>query len=214
MCGPIALALPFYQGQNRVTYIFGRILYNLGRAITYAALGIIVGVAGSMISFAGWQQPLSVALGLIIILVVVLPKAFTQFLSKNAGTDALLNQLKSRMGALYRKNSLTSMLGIGLLNGLLPCGFVYMGLAGAVTTGSVWTSGLYMLFFGLGTFPAMLAMSLSSSALSLKARQRINRWIPWLAVALGILFILRGLGLGIPYISPLLDGSMNMGHGP
>lgn len=208
MCGPIALALPYYEGQDCFTYLFGRILYNLGRALTYAALGLIVGVAGSMINFAGLQQPLSVALGLVIILVVLLPKAFTRFLSQNRGTEALLARLKSRIAKLYRRNTLSSMLGIGLLNGLLPCGFVYMGLAGAVTTGSVLSSGAYMLLFGLGTFPAMLMMSLSSSALSLKTRQRINRWLPWLAVALGILFILRGLGLGIPYISPLLDGSM------
>jgi sulfite exporter TauE/SafE len=209
MCGPIALALPFYQGQDRFTYVLGRILYNLGRALTYASLGLIVGVAGSMISFAGWQQPLSVVLGVIIILVVVLPKAFTRFLSENSGTDSLLSRLKSKMAGLYRKNSLSAMLGIGLMNGLLPCGFVYMGLAGAVTTGSVLSSGVYMFLFGLGTFPAMLVMSLSSSALSLKTRQRINQFIPYLAVALGILFILRGLGLGIPYISPLLDGSMS-----
>ena len=93
---------------------------------------------------------------------------------------------------------------IGLLNGLLPCGLVYMAVAGALATGNIVYSGLFMAFFGLGTLPAMLAMSYAGSFVSLTMRNKIKKAVPYILCFMGILLILRGLNLNIPYISPAL----------
>jgi len=120
--------------------------------------------------------------------------------------------LKAELGRLFRSQSRFSLLFIGLLNGLLPCGFVYLGLAGSLTTGSVWGGMAYMGLFGLGTVPLMLVVSLSGHLVSVGVRQFVSRLLPVGMVVLGILFVLRGLGLGIPYVSPMLDGAMGGHH--
>ena len=87
---------------------------------------------------------------------------------------------------------MSTLFTIGLLNGLLPCGFVYIGLAGSLTTGSTEEGMLYMILFGLGTFPAMLGMSVAPTFIGLSTRQRINQFMPVLAILLGLYLIYRG----------------------
>ena len=98
-----------------------------------------------------------------------------------------------------------SLLVIGMVNGLLPCGFVYVGLMGSVATQGVWQGALFMACFGLGTFPLMLGVSLAGQFVSTTVRARLRKLTPVLAVCIGTLFILRGLSLGIPYVSPKLS---------
>lgn len=195
MCGPIAMALP-NQSNTLAGKIAGRSLYNLGRIITYSAMGLIFGVIGHSISLAGLQRPLSVLLGVLIIAAVLLPKVFYQRLRSFTGFERLLTRLNNRLRQAMQSHSKITLLSIGLLNGLLPCGFVYAGLAGAITTGTVTGSTLYMALFGMGTFPAMFMMSMAPDLISLETRRRINRLMPYLAIALGILLIIRGLLMG------------------
>ena len=91
---------------------------------------------------------------------------------------------------------------IGLLNGFLPCGLVYVALAGAITTGGWVMGGLYMVTFGLGTLPVMLAVSLAGRLLGTGFRTKLTRLVPIAGTVLAMLFILRGLSLGIPFVSP------------
>ena len=103
---------------------------------------------------------------------------------------------------MFSIRSYTSLFFIGMLNGLLPCGLVYMAIAGAIGCGEVLTGTLYMILFGLGTIPMLLGITLAGNMMSFTIRKRINKLIPILVVIVGILFILRGLSLGIPYLSP------------
>ena len=80
-----------------------------------------------------------------------------------------------------------------------------MALAGAAATGGVVQGALFMSLFGLGTFPIMLATSLFGPLLGQGIRNALNRLLPVGAVALALLLILRGMSLGIPYISPDLS---------
>ncbi|HOW32340.1 MAG TPA: sulfite exporter TauE/SafE family protein, partial [Bacteroidales bacterium] len=98
--------------------------------------------------------------------------------------------------------SFSSLFLIGLLNGLLPCGLVYIAIAGSIGSGSALMGAIYMALFGLGTMPMLLAINLSGGFISTSLRKKINKLIPILVIIVGILFILRGLSLGIPYISP------------
>lgn len=204
MCGPLAIALPV-AGNSRATYFAGRVIYNLGRVITYALMGIVFGLIGKTFAFAGFQRGLSIALGVVILAAVIIgPKIGARF-TLSRPVFALVAKLKTALGALLKKRSLASMLGIGFLNGFLPCGLVYVALAGAALTGSGTQGMLYMIAFGVGTIPLMLAASLSGKMIQGRFRFNLQKAIPIALVMLAALFILRGMSLGIPYISPDLD---------
>ena len=204
MCGPIALALPI-QNNNRLNLIVGRLLYNIGRAITYAAIGLVFGLVGQSLSLAGLQQSVSIIAGVLILLMVLLPSKISQKIYLLKPAYGFSNFLKRKFGTLLRKKSVASTFLIGLLNGFLPCGLVYIAVAGAIATGSFLDGAAYMFVFGIGTLPIMLTVSLAGNFIGLNVRKRINKLIPAFMIVLAFLFILRGMNLGIPYISPQLQ---------
>jgi hypothetical protein len=205
MCGPIALALPD-SGSGLAGKFLGRFLYNLGRIITYSFLGLLLGTFGLGLKLAGMQQSISIVAGILIILMVLFS---TNFIERKLG-----NPLKwiggKRIAQLFRSKSNLSLLFIGLLNGLLPCGFVYVGLAGSVATQDAFSGAIYMALFGFGTLPMMFGVSMAGQFLSIQIRTRITKVVPYLAVLIGVLFILRGLNLGISYISPKVSDDKNI----
>lgn len=98
---------------------------------------------------------------------------------------------------------------LGTANGLLPCGMVYVAIAGALTFTNVLHSTLFMVGFGAGTLPAMMAISYFGQFIKLSVRNQFRKALPVFATIIGILLILRGLNLGIPFISPVLPGAHN-----
>jgi sulfite exporter TauE/SafE len=201
MCGPIAIALPLH-GNTVSQKIFGGTLYNFGRTITYGAMGAIFGFLGQGVEMLGFQQKISVAMGALMIISVLFPALFNNKSNVGKNWSRFVGKLKREIGKLFSIRSFSSLFFIGILNGLLPCGLVYMAIAGAIGTGNVAQGSLYMILFGLGTIPMMLAISLAGNIMSQAIRNKINRLIPFLVVLVGLLFILRGLSLGIPYLSP------------
>ena len=206
MCGPIALALPI-QKDNKLNLIVGRVLYNIGRAITYAAIGLFFGLVGQSLSLAGFQQSVSIIAGVLILLMVLLPSKISQKLYLLKPAYGFSNFLKRKFGVLLKQKSVASTFFIGLLNGFLPCGLVYIAVAGAIATGGYLDGAIYMFVFGIGTLPIMLTVSLAGNFISLNVRKRINKMIPAFMIVLAFLFILRGMNLGIPYVSPQLQQS-------
>lgn len=206
MCGPIALALPS-QSKSKFTFYSGRILYNLGRVLTYSIMGLIIGLIGQKINLAGYQQIVSIALGVVILIAVLLPAHIKNYFIKLKPVQLMTKRLQSSIGVLFRKGSQSSLFGIGVLNGFLPCGFVYVALAGAVALGNIDKSILFMALFGIGTIPAMFSASIVTNLLGQNIRKKIHRAIPVFASVLAVIFILRGLNLGIPYLSPKLKTS-------
>ena len=201
MCGPIALALPLH-GNTVPLKIFGGTLYNVGRTITYGLMGAIFGLLGQGIQMIGFQQKVSVIMGAIMIISVLFPALFKNQYRMDKSMFSLVGKLKKSIGQLFAIRSFSSLFFIGMLNGLLPCGLVYMAIAGAIGTGGIAEGSLYMILFGLGTIPMLLTISLAGNILSHAVRNKINKLIPVLVVVVGILFVLRGLSLGIPYLSP------------
>ena len=201
MCGPIAIALPLH-GNSVGGKIFGGSLYNLGRTITYGIMGALFGLLGQGVAMIGFQQKISVIMGSLMIISVLFPALFKNQYSMNKSWFSLVGKLKSSIGQMFSIRSYPSLFFIGMLNGLLPCGLVYMAIAGAIGTGSISMGTLYMILFGLGTIPMLMGISLAGNLLSLAVRKRINKLIPLMVVVVGIFFILRGLSLGIPYLSP------------
>jgi len=209
MCGPIAIALPGAE-QRGISLVTGRLLYNGGRVMTYMAMGAVLGFFGMGMSLAGYQQFLSVATGVLILAFALLPGRYFNKIM-HASPAMFQRTFGTLFGKLMKNGSHGSLLGIGLLNGLLPCGFVYMGLIGALGMGSVAGSAAYMGLFGLGTVPVMLGMSLITGLFGPGFRTKMQKALPYAAAAVGILLILRGLSLGIPFIRPVLGGGMEMG---
>ncbi len=201
MCGPIALAIG-NSGSNQ--FLWNKIFYNLGRSFTYAFLGLIVGTLGFSLSLAGFQQGFSILIGLFLIFLSLL---FRQ--SENISSLGILNDLvkwvKAQLSFFLKRGGALAFFGTGLANGLLPCGMVYLALVAALGFQSPIYGAIYMFFFGLGTMPLLMALMLSGKFLSMSKRIQFQRVIPYLGVIIGIVFIFRGLGLGIHLLSPDLQ---------
>jgi len=204
MCGPIAIALPVPDSSN-ISFFTGRILYNIGRVVAYSFLGAILGLVGGKIALAGVQQVVSIILGVVVIVAVLLPQKYKNYFAQHPLIQKLAQPLKSNIGVLFSKGTFYAMFLIGILNGFLPCGLVYVALAGAIASGDAISGAAVMILFGLGTVPAMFAASVFGKFINIGIRTKIRKAVPVLAIILGVIFILRGMNLGIKYISPKLN---------
>ncbi len=204
MCGPIVLALPLH-GNTVGQKIYGGVLYNLGRTVTYGTMGALFGLVGQGLQLVGFQQVVSVIMGAAMIVSVMFPKIFRNQYSLEQSAFRWIGKLKKTIVKMFSIRSFQSLFFIGLLNGLLPCGLVYIAIAGAIATGSVTMGAGYMVVFGIGTLPLLLLLGVAGNVLSHNIRRRINSLIPILVVVVGIFFVLRGLNLNIPYLSPTRD---------
>lgn len=201
MCGPIAMMLPV-ERNNQAKKVTQIITYHIGRLSAYATIGFVFGLLGKGFFLAGIQQNLSIFIGIAMILVVLIPeKVFAKY-NFSKPVFKLISKIKTALGSQFRNKSYKSLFTIGLLNGFLPCGMVYVALFGAIAMQSESLGVLYMILFGLGTVPMMSSIVYINSFLTIPIRNKIQKVIPYVAVLIGCLFILRGLGLGIPYISP------------
>jgi hypothetical protein len=200
MCGPLALALPT-TGRTGSAFLAGRAAYNFGRIVTYSALGAVFGVIGQTFALAGLQRWVSLIAG-----VAILAGALaTSRDPLGAPAARAVGWLRSGLSTLLRQRTLVSLFALGLLNGLLPCGLVYVACAAATASGHFLTGIEYMFAFGLGTVPMMLAIGLAGQKLQTTVRARLQGLVPICIALVGALLILRGLALGIPYLSPSLS---------
>lgn len=211
MCGPLALALPIEQPQKSAG-ILKNLLYQLGRATTYAFMGLVLGLMGAGAAFAGMQQWVSIGAGIFIVVFAFLPLHLSSPLTKTRWGRNWVNGLQKSLRGMLKKSSNRALFGFGLVNGLLPCGLVYMALAGALAVGDPIQSAGFMFLFGMGTAPLLFATVWAGQWITVKVRQRFQRVVPYVVALVGVLMILRGLGLGIPYISPP-DGALQIRSG-
>ncbi|MFV5697513.1 sulfite exporter TauE/SafE family protein [Flavobacterium sp. ZT3R17] len=201
MCGPIAMMLPVDR-TNQAKKVTQIITYHLGRLTAYATIGFIFGLLGKGFFMAGLQQKLSIFIGIAMIVIVLIPdKLFAKY-NFSKLVFKVISKIKTALGSQFKNKSYKSLFTIGLLNGFLPCGMVYVALFGAIAMQSESLGVLYMILFGLGTVPMMSSVVYINSFLTVPIRNSIQKAILYVAVVIGVLFILRGLGLGIPYISP------------
>lgn len=199
MCGPIVWMMPFHQdkGWRRVGSIA---MYHLGRLSAYACLGLALYSFKEMFH-PQWQQYVSLAAGLLLLVLGILyflPQLGLKIRLPWSGlvTNALGNVLANRRPGW--------LLAAGVLNGLLPCGMVYMALTAAVTVDAGWQAAAVMYAFGAGTLPMMVSLTLMRGKLRLSSLS-LRKWTPVIMILFGCLFVLRGANLGIPYLSPKLE---------
>lgn len=210
MCGPLALSLPVVK-EDLPSRFMGSLLYNIGRTITYAVVGAITGLLGKSFALFGYQQALSLALGIAIILFVLFPK-LGRGLNQGRLMPAFFEKVRSGIGRLYFKKNYSAILVIGLLNGLLPCGLVMMALAASLASADLMSGTLFMAGFGLGTIPLMWSLTFFGGFISINLRRKLRGLYPYLMVIMACLLIIRGLGWGIPYLSPALHNDSDHVH--
>ncbi|SEG71277.1 hypothetical protein SAMN05421877_11510 [Sphingobacterium lactis] len=208
MCGPLLLAVQAGQGISWKTTA-NKLLYQLGRILTYGLLGLLLGLIGSTAAIQGWQQGFSLVTGMILLAIGL----FHMFGKSSAQLAAFqtkaIQPFAKFMGKwLYRPGG---SFVAGVLNGVLPCGMVYMALASAVNADSMTNSFLFMVLFGLGTLPLLLVFSFAGNFPKRIFKKGFATVLPVLFIVMGAWFILRGANLDIPYLSPLLhvEGAMN-----
>lgn len=199
MCGPLALALPLHElgTFRRVLAIAG---YHGGRIAVYAFAGAFFGIFGRGVYLAGWQQEFSIVIGVLLVF-------FTLFSRFSFGGLAGLRPLQKVIMRLWHNPRPAKFVLLGMANGLLPCGMVYLAIAGALTRASIPESAAFMACFGAGTLPLLLLLQYTGLRIALPARAGLRRVIPFVTIVVGLLLILRGLDLGIPFLSPALPAS-------
>lgn len=196
MCGPIALAIPHSRPGWRA--VGGAVLYNLGRILTYLLLGLIIGAFGRGLFLAGIQSWFSVLIGAGLIIVALFSLNVELYIKQFPSIRLLQNWVSRNMGKLLQRESWETPFLIGVLNGLLPCGLVYVAIAGAVLSDSWWQSALYMGGFGAGTLPLMLGTALLGQFINLNWRQRLRQLSPVLLGLFGLYFMARGINFHLP----------------
>ena len=206
MCGPIAFMLPVshdkpYKKAIQIT------LYHTGRVLAYALIGLVFAILGQSFVAFGYQQHISVAVGAIMILLVIIPQSYIKPLRIFKPFFSLINGIKAELGLALKKKSYDTFFSLGFLNGFLPCGLVYMAIIAAFAITSFTDSLIYMLLFGLGTIPMMTGVIYAQSFIKKYLKFNYKKLIPVAVVIVGLLFIVRGLGLGIKYISPKIDST-------
>jgi len=197
MCGPLVLSLPLGTG-GRGGAVSRTLVYHSGRLLSYAAVGFIVGTLGWGIGLASAQSKLSIASGSLLLLIALLNLNVGERLlqSRVFGRWHLL--LRRRFSGLLQGGGLRSILGLGVLNGLLPCGLVYLAIFGAVNTGNAAGGAFYMLLFGMGTFPWLALVGLGGRDLLKRLRLDLRRSSAVLTAAAGIWLIWRGIHFLLP----------------
>ena len=201
MCGPIALSLGITRKQS-VNFYLQNIIYQLGRVVSYAFLGGIFGLLGEGFSLIGFQRYLTIFAGLTLILMSSFSLGSNDFSNKIPLLQSFLMRIKINLGKYLKKSGYQSRFFTGVLNGLLPCGMVYMALTASIAYGGVKNGVLFMALFGMGTIPFMFAIVTLGDLINQAFRLKILKIIPFLMIIMGGIFILRGLELGIPYLSP------------
>ncbi|SEF75116.1 hypothetical protein SAMN05421847_0816 [Halpernia humi] len=201
MCGPIALSMGLTKKQA-TNYYLQNLTYQLGRVTTYSFMGAVLGIVGQSFKFAGFQSYLTILVGILLIIMALFSFGGKDFAAKIPFLSKFLFRVKMNLGKLLQKADYKSRYLTGILNGFLPCGMVYMALTASLAAGGIMQSAIFMALFGLGTIPFMFAVVLLGNLMTTAFRIKVLKLIPIVMIILGGLFILRGLELGIPFLSP------------
>jgi uncharacterized protein len=184
MCGPLVLMTPVI-GNTPGSIIASRALYHSGRIAVYVFLGLLFGVIGESLVLAGFQRWLSLTVGALMIVAILFAARIKAPLAR------IPLYLKSLFAEFLRKRTATSVFTLGAVNGLLPCGLVYMAATASISAGSISKSVASMALFGIGTLPMLVAISTAGRRLNCSRLPAIQKIMPLAVLAVAILLIVR-----------------------
>lgn len=196
MCGPLAIA--FAGGGSKKQALLSGMLYHLGRSTTYVLLGIFFGLVGNAMVVAGLQKWLSIVIGILMVISFLVSLDIDRLISNSTAGKKWRGLVTDLVQRIYSKTTKQPKILLGMVNGLLPCGLVYLALAGSLASPTVWSGGLFMLLFGLGTIPAMIALTLGNTFTSQSIRRKLQKVLPYVTLCFGLFMIYRGLVVDMP----------------
>ncbi|PIE87255.1 MAG: hypothetical protein CSA03_01195 [Bacteroidetes bacterium] len=203
MCGPIAMVLPLNRSNNW-TILGGTLQYNLGRTLMYGLLGVLFGLLGVTIQVFGVLQWLSILAGIALV-IFAWRKQLKVWFPHVSNPFGIQSGIQKLMGKSMKSKSRFRLFAFGAINGLLPCGMVYVALLNALLADSLVSSSLAMVAFGVGTLPVMIFIPFMSNKIGVETRKKLNRTIPYFLTVVGLMIALRGMNLGIPFVSPRIS---------
>ncbi|MDF1697981.1 MAG: sulfite exporter TauE/SafE family protein [Saprospiraceae bacterium] len=198
MCGPLALAFCDNEQDNVPQRLMSGLSYNLGRTFTYAVIGLFFGLLGSFLVVVDLQKILSVVLGVLLVISFLLSFDIDQKINGITSVQKLYNGIRQSIARMYSKAKQYHPFVLGAANGLLPCGLVYLALAGAIASGTLTNGMFFMAFFGLGTIPMMLALVLGFKFINPKIRFQFRKVLPYVTLFFGLFLIYRGVMVDMP----------------
>ncbi len=207
MCGPIVWIMPFqmFKGAQKV---LAMVLYHTGRISVYALLALVLHSFRNLFN-PTIQQYISVILGSILLLTGILSFFSNHLLQVKLPWGAFV---KNQLGKVIGKPGFAAITTAGVLNGLLPCGLVYMALSASMTVNSTAQAIGLIYFFGIGTLPMLVSISLLKNKIRFLRGSHVKKLVPIIVFSFGCLFVLRGMNLGIPYLSPKVVVAQNGIH--
>ncbi len=197
MCGPLILMFPF-DAKSKIIGYTQNVIYHFGRVFVYGLLGLLFGLVFQIVELKYFEQYFSLSIGVLFLILW-----YREFFSKQtANQGPLQRKVLILFGKAMQWRTYFGMFLAGMMNGLLPCGLVYGALLAAFGTGTTEGSILFMLGFGMATIPSMILVFSLKNLITVKLRQKLSQLLPWWLLLLGIWFLLRGMNLGIPFLSP------------
>jgi sulfite exporter TauE/SafE len=198
MCGPIVLVL---HGKRP---FLSKLSYHAGRIGIYSFIGILIGFSGGALRLAASQEAISIIAGILMLLMIVVPSRLMSRLPILRSFGTFYSVIQQKTQSFWKERTVKGDFLLGMINGLLPCGFLYAAFLGSLNGGSISGSALWMLLFGIGTIPSLLFIGSLSSFKNQTFQRYVQNALPIGTAIIAVIFILRGLSLGIPMISPIL----------
>lgn len=198
MCGPLAIAFGSSQDSSLLRRLWVSLSYHAGRTATYVAMGILFGLVGNAVVIAGLQQWLSILIGVLMVISFVMSIDIDSAISRSSIGQRWQSATRSLVHGLYQRSSAQPRWLLGMVNGLLPCGLVYLALAGSLASESLVGGGTFMLLFGLGTVPSLVVLTVGSSTVSPSIRKQYRKLLPYVTLLFGLFMIYRGMVVEMP----------------
>lgn len=201
MCGPLVMVVPI-KNNSLKGKVWGITQYHIGKTLTYALLGLLIGIVGISLQTLKWMQILSVITGILII--VFAWKKFIKIPANNKFQQFITRFSGRSLNLLHKSTLPFKPFFFGFINGLLPCGLIYIALLNSLLAGNPFFSMMAMVFFGIGTIPILTIAKFASFKLNWQS----SKLTPVLITVVGLMIIVRGLNLGIPYLSPKINSEV------
>lgn len=181
------------------------LLYHLGRLLVYVLIGVFFGLFSSSVQLFTLQKHFAILLGILILAIFAFPRIRNRFEGWYC-QSFFYQKLKTRLTGYY--STRFRWLAAGALNGMLPCGLVYLAAAGAMISGSI-TGAIYsMLLFGLGTLPILVMLRVLRIYLP-EVLAPLSNVTTTIALISGVLLIVRGLTIENPDINGLITAQIS-----
>jgi len=198
MCGPLVLASSNVKRTDTAGRLLHVGLYHFGRIMTYGLLGLLFGSIGNIIALGSFQKVFTIISGLFLIIVFLMSLDLEKLLFKSDAYRGFFYRAQNKAASLFSNLMKRSPLFIGIFNGVLPCGLVYLALMGSLTSGSPSVGWLFMIAFGAGTLPMMLSVHLGMTMIRFNRFQVLRRIFPVLHLLMGIYLVYRGWMIDMP----------------